>query len=475
MLQKRALSATRVSSKPHLYLQADGKQQKTGNSFWGRRSHVSAFSGLLSLLFVIVTSLFVLFLCVCLEHFDGSLRQGLFELLVHSSPTTLFQRYLPEISHGHVMAYASWIMFQALLYSLLPGKTVYGPPTPGGNTLPYRMNGLLSWGITVGAVFLAACIGGAEIVASLAQNWAAVLAAANVYGLAVPALAVAKGYIWPTFESDRRFSGSIFHDFMVGVELNPRLGRHWDLKMFQVGRLGMNSWVVIDLSFMAQQYLRYGTISNSMLIVIILHAIYVVDFFINEDWQVLLLHALSALNIAHDHFGFTLAWGTAVWLPMIYTVQAQYLALHPVDLSSLTFSAILIIGVLSYVLFRLANHQKHHFRQTKSNCQIAGSKPRIVRAQYTTAKGKVHETFLLCSGCWGIVRHPNYVGDIVFSFCTCVCCGWSHVLPYMYFIYMTVLLVHRCHRDEKRCSAKYGSQWEEYKRMVRWRMIPGLF
>lgn len=78
-------------------------------------------------------------------------------------------------------------------------------------------------------------------------------------------------------------------------------------------------------------------------------------------------------------------------------------------------------------------------------------------------------------GCWGIVRHPNYVGDIVFSFCTCVCCGWSHVLPYMYFIYMTILLIHRCYRDEKRCLAKYGSKWEEYQRVVRWRMIPGLF
>ncbi|KAB8272364.1 ergosterol biosynthesis ERG4/ERG24 family-domain-containing protein [Aspergillus minisclerotigenes] len=473
MLQNRASSATRVSSKPHLYLQADGKQQKSGNSFWGRRNHVSAFSGILSLLFVIATSLFVLFLCVCLEHFDGSLRQGLYELLVHSSPTTLLRRYVPDISYGPVVAYTTWIVFQALLYSLLPGKTVYGPPTPGGNTLPYRVNGLLSWGITVGAVFLAACIGGAEVVASLAQNWAAVLAAANVYGLTVPALAVAKGHMWPTFKNDRRFSGSVFHDYMVGVELNPRLGQHWDLKMFQVGRLGMNSWVVIDLSFMAQQYLRYGSISNSILIVVILHAIYVVDFFINEDWQVLLIPRTD--HIAHDHFGFTLAWGTAVWLPMVYTVQAQYLALHPVDLSSLAFSAILITGLVSYVLFRLANHQKHHFRQTRGNCQIAGSKPRTIRAQYTTAKGKVHETSLLCSGCWGIVRHPNYVGDIVFSFCTCVCCGWSHVLPYMYFIYMTILLIHRCYRDEKRCLAKYGSKWEEYQRVVRWRMIPGLF
>lgn len=83
---------------------------------------------------------------------------------------------------------------------------------------------------------------------------------------------------------------------------------------------------------------------------------------------------------------------------MVYTVQAQYLALHPVDLSSLAFSAILITGLVSYVLFRLANHQKHLFRQTRGNCQIAGSKPRTIRAQYTTAKGKAHETSLLCSG-----------------------------------------------------------------------------
>lgn len=40
---------------------------------------------------------------------------------------------------------------------------------------------------------------------------------------------------------------------------------------------------------MAQQYLRYGSVSNSILIVVILHVIYVVDFFINEDWQVLLI------------------------------------------------------------------------------------------------------------------------------------------------------------------------------------------
>ncbi|GAB1205266.1 hypothetical protein APSETT445_003939 [Aspergillus pseudonomiae] len=38
---------------------------------------------------------------------------------------------------------------------------------------------------------------------------------------------------------------SIIHDFLSGVELNPRLGKLWDLKLFQIGRVGMNSWVLV--------------------------------------------------------------------------------------------------------------------------------------------------------------------------------------------------------------------------------------
>ena len=39
-----------------------------------------------------------------------------------------------------------------------------------------------------------------------------------------------------------------------------------------------------DLSFLAQQYCRFGAVSNSMMAVLLFHTIYVVDFFINEEW-----------------------------------------------------------------------------------------------------------------------------------------------------------------------------------------------
>ncbi|KAJ6078150.1 ergosterol biosynthesis ERG4/ERG24 family-domain-containing protein [Penicillium canescens] len=240
------------------------------------------------------------------------------------------------------------------------------------------------------------CLGGGggctETIASAAQNWSALLIVANIYGLAVSVLAYMKAYIWPSHKSNQRFSGSICHDFLAGIELNPRIGRHWDLKMFQIGQLGMNSWVIIDLSFVAQQYKNYGEVSNSMLIVTFFHVLYVVDFFLNEQWY------LATIDIAHDHFGFALAWGSAVWLPVVYTSQAQYLSLHPVNLSPCAIIIILTAGILSFALFRLANDQKQQFRLTKGNCLIGGSKRHIIQAQYSTSDGTIHQSSLLCSG-----------------------------------------------------------------------------
>lgn len=40
-----------------------------------------------------------------------------------------------------------------------------------------------------------------------------------------------------------------------------------------------------DLSYAVWQYQLHGYVTNSMIIVNILHAFYVVDFFINEDWS----------------------------------------------------------------------------------------------------------------------------------------------------------------------------------------------
>ena len=147
-----------------------------------------------------------------------------------------------------------------------------------------------------------------------------------------------------------------------------------------------------DISFTALQYRTFGYITNSMLIADILHTIYVVDFFINEDWYI------RTIDICHDHFGFYLAWGSAAWLPTMYTLQVQYLARHPIDLSWPTAALILGFGVGGYVLFRSVNHQKNLVRRTKGDCVIWGKKAGFIRCQFKTGDGVQHESLLLTTG-----------------------------------------------------------------------------
>lgn len=210
-------------------------------------------------------------------------------------------------------------------------------------------------------------------------------------------------------------------------------------------------------------------ITNSIMIATLFHTIYVVDFFVNEDWYV------RTIDICHDHFGFYLAWGCMVWLPTMYTLQTQYLAQNPVILSTWAATTITVAGLIGYVLFRSVNHQKDLVRSTEGDCNVWGKPAKLVRVKYSTKDGLEHYSILLCSGWWGYARHVNYVGDLILSYSMCATCGLNDILPWTYAVFMTILLIHRCWRDEERCSQKYGKGWAIYCKKVPWVIIPGIY
>jgi 7-dehydrocholesterol reductase len=107
-----------------------------------------------------------------------------------------------------------------------------------------------------------------------------------------------------------------------------------------------------DISWAAYQYQSLGHVTTSMMLVLLFHTIYVVDFFFNEDWYT------RTIDITHDHFGFMLAWGDTTFLPAFYTLQAQYLARYPVYLSTWQSAIVLCLGLGGYAIFRFANHEK---------------------------------------------------------------------------------------------------------------------
>lgn len=194
---------------PHVLLQGADKQIRSPNIFWGRRQHVSALSGLLSLTLVVGSIFLTLFLHICLEHFGGSIWAAITEPLFVQSPFLFILRYLPAVFAGPILGYAGWVVVQAMLYTVVPGKVVHGPPTPGGHAHPYLINGLSCWFLTVCGFVLAGYVGGIGVMASVARNWGALLVVANIYGLITAVLAYVKARVSPTFERDRRFSGEI--------------------------------------------------------------------------------------------------------------------------------------------------------------------------------------------------------------------------------------------------------------------------
>ncbi|KAF8541847.1 ergosterol biosynthesis ERG4/ERG24 [Trichophaea hybrida] len=441
------------------------------NPSWGR-FNVGTWSVTLGCgAIVAFCPILVIIYVIALFHFSGSLISTLSAIVSHG-PLEFTLLYAPRFSAPALAGYAAWVLFQVFLYAFLPGQIGYGQRTPAGHLLPYRVNGLAAWATTHilygGAVYM-----GVLDPAIIAKNWQGLVVAFNVYGYLLAAVAYVKAHVAPTHQDDLKFSGSIVYDYYMGIELNPRIGDWFDFKLFHNGRPGIVAWTLINLSFMAYQKELHGYITNSMIVVNILHGFYVVDFFFNEDWY------LRTIDICHDHYGFYLAWGSMVWLPTMYTLQSQYLALYPSSLSTLTTSILLFTGIASYIVFRSINHQKDLSRRTSGNCVIWGKPAEFITARYTTEDGKEHQSILLCSGWWGVVRHANYTADLVLSYCGCAAAGWGGkgwtILPWTYAIFMTVLLVQRCVRDEDRCGKKYGKTWEEYCGRVRYRLLPGVW
>lgn len=435
---------------------------------WGRRAHHGTWIHFLVCATIMFTSpILVITYWVALSSFGGSLLETV-STAYNLGLVGFLSRYAPRPDSTTALYYSAWLLFQALLYRFLPSKFNYGQLTPAGHLLGYKTNGLLAWIITH-ALYVSSVALGYLDPAVIAVHWEGLLFAANVAGFILTTVAYIKALVAPDHPTDRKFSGSVVYDYYMGIELNPRIGKYFDFKLYTNGRPGIVAWTLIDLSFIAYQYQRFGFITNSILVSTILHTIYVVDFFYNEDWY------LRTIDISHDHFGFYLAWGSLVWLPSIYTLQTQYLARNSVSASNFQALFFLATGISGYLLFRSVNHQKDIVRRTNGECMVWGKKAEVMQVKYQTKDGKEHNSILLCSGWWGLSRHTNYMGDLILSYSMCAVCGLEHFLPWTYAIFMTVLLIHRCWRDEERLSQKYGKGWDNYCKRVKWVMIPGIY
>jgi protein-S-isoprenylcysteine O-methyltransferase Ste14 len=407
------------------------------------------------------TAFWMVFLPVVVYYLFFSVRFNNGDLLPHSSiDYAPFGSFLDSITPTWkaTAIYFSWFFFQMVLQAFIPGKTVEGRPVTDGSLLKYRLNGLVSFIITLVAV-------GAALWFKLIDfnivydNFGAMISVVTIFSYVFSLFLYFFGY--KTNQVDR-VTGNFIHDYWMGVPLNPRIPpvTGFDLKFFCEARPGLILWVLINFFLMGVQYTKLGFVTLPMILVCAFHFIYIADYFWNEP------AILTTTDIMHDKFGWMLVFGDLGWVPFTYVVQAFYLIDHAHDLPIWGAALIVVLNFLGYYIFRAVNIQKHHFRQNPEK-PIWGKKPEYIK----TKQGNL----LLVSGFWGWSRHFNFLGDICMALAWCLPCLFGSVVPYFYVIYFVLLLIHRERRDNKRCAIKYGTDWDEYVKRVRWRIIPGIY
>ncbi|KAM5184950.1 delta(14)-sterol reductase TM7SF2 isoform 1-T1 [Callospermophilus lateralis] len=395
-------------------------------------------------------------------------------LVARSGPARLLgpPPYLPGLevlwSPRALLLLLTWLGLQAALYLLPARKVAEGQELKDKSRLCYPINGAWRTGPCTGlgfqALVLTALLVGLGVsvglpLGALPEMLLPLAFAATITTFIFSFLLYMKAQVVPASAlAPGGNSGNLIYDFFLGRELNPRICS-FDFKYFCELRPGLIGWVFINLALLVQEAEQRGSPSLAMWLVNAFQLLYVGDALWHEE------AVLTTMDITHDGFGFMLAFGDLAWVPFTYSLQAQFLLYHPQPLGLPMAAVICLINAIGYYIFRGANSQKNTFRKNPSDPSVSGLET------IPTATGRQ----LLVSGWWGMVRHPNYLGDLIMALAWSLPCGVSHLLPYFYVLYFTALLVHREARDERQCLQKYGRAWHEYCRRVPYRILPYIY
>jgi len=301
----------------------------------------------------------------------------------------------PQPSLAAAKIIGSFVALNLFLLYAVPAKIMKGPITATGNQPTYRLNGVSCFILNHVILYAGSAFFGLYNLGIVYDHLGSILVTLSYFSLFFCFVLYFKGRFFPT-NADATVTGNRIMDWYWGVELHPTLFGV-SLKQLANCRVGMMSWSIMLFSYLFKQRELYGHVSNSMLLSVVLQAIYNLKFFHWEGGY------FGTLDIMHDRFGYYIYWGVTVWIPSVYTLTGMWLVQHPIQLSNTYFYSVLACGLLSIYINWEADEQRSLCRRTNGDCKIWGKKPDTILAKYYTvnAQGKKEqrENLLLVSGC----------------------------------------------------------------------------
>ncbi|KAF8338113.1 ERG4/ERG24 ergosterol biosynthesis protein [Cantharellus anzutake] len=414
------------------------------------------------------------YLWICLEFYDGQIiaPKSLGDIVPffgrmwghirdHATPTP----YTFSL-------YTSLMVYQLTLAFIMPGYIQEGLPVPSLNykTLKYNCNALGCWYTTLITIYVLHVTHIFRIT-EIIDHFGSLMTVAMFYGFAVSFVT----YYWAVWTKDAvRMSGNFVYDVWMGAALNPRLGSV-DLKMWAEVRIPWVLLFLIALSGGVKQYETYGYCTPNMAFMILATGLYINACAKGEEC------IPQTWDMFHEKWGFMVIFWNFAGVPFTYCYSIIYMATHEPEkyrFSTPGYIALYATLLTAYYIFDSSMSQKSRFRmQMQGNYKYRWTFPQLPwgTLKNPTYIQTAHVNRLLTSGWWAYARKPNYTADWVQSLTWGLVVGTASPIPYFYSIFFICVLIHRCGRDFERCAAKYGDDWKEYCRIVKWKFIPGVY
>lgn len=182
------------------------------------------------------------------------------------------------VYNGAFPSLKAWLMywiffaFEAACYLCLPGLYAKGKPLEheGGRQLEYYCSGVWSFYTTIGVATLLHVTGIFKLY-TIIDEFGPLMSVAILSGFLVSILA----YVSALYRgAEHRMTGYHVYDFFMGAELNPRMFRWLDFKMFSEVRVPWYILFLVTYAAAARQYEQCGFVSGEMGFLLMAHFLY---------------------------------------------------------------------------------------------------------------------------------------------------------------------------------------------------------
>ncbi|KAL8761470.1 MAG: hypothetical protein Q9184_002405 [Pyrenodesmia sp. 2 TL-2023] len=369
--------------------------------------------------------------------------------------------------------YWGFLIFEAACYLCLPGITVQGKPLPheGNRRLDYYCSGLWSFYTTIVTVAILHLTNFFPLYTIL-DEFGPIMSVAIITGFGISLVA----YISALYRGVQiRMTGRPVYDFFVGAELNPRIFGKLDLKMFSEVRIPWYMLFLISAAAATRQYEQFGYVSGEVGFLVMAHFLYANACAKGEEC------ITTTWDMYYEKWGFMLVFWNFAGVPLSYCHCTLYMANHAPSVyhwSRPVLVAFYVAYLLAYWVWDTTNSQKNRFRQEERGTLIERKtfpqlpwqtvkNPRVIKTQAGES--------ILADGWYGYARKIHYTADMYFAIMWALVTGFNSPLPWFYPVFFAIMISHRAYRDIKKCEAKYGEAWQEYKRQVPYLFIPYVF